>query len=574
MDRKNQSMLRLRTLMLLSFVNMIKSTGAHYVIWSATWWEYKISAPISAVDDIVGNGNRTSSRDLIGDVASALADEGIDFHLYYHTGQDSHLGYGSTDWWQAQEWPGSFSGTGLDNRDVFFDNWRDVITEMGNRYGTLLKGWFFDDGRMYYPAELEENAIAARAGNPSRLISYNNAGASKISEFADVAFGEPSPSSSREPCHDDDIDIGGDGTVVRGPEKGLSGHCMYKLDDGWGVFAPDNTTSTNFSVSQAYSTVQSNFERGAPTSFDIMMWEDGTVWAPTLAVLQGLGELMGNTIPPSGCGENCTRLNNTDSSISYTGSWAVSSNRNKGDYLDDLQYTRNDGDSASFTFTGTAIRLYMPKYSSYGDFEVFIDGSSNGVFNATGGSIYEPAQNTYSVSGLASGSHTITIVKLNGGYLQLDYLEFDNTPTTGADKLVHMEKRNSSTFAIDGNRGAIDGQVLYLWSSNTGNVNQQWVEIDRGSGYYSYQKRNTSLCMDGQAGGARRQPIVLDQCSSSDQNQHWRKVDSGAGHYRLEKRNASGFSIDGNNGGENGQSMYLWDSSSTNQNQQWFFTDL
>lgn len=555
-----------------AFVSMIKSTGAHYVIWSATWWTYEISAPIQAVDNIVGNGNRTASRDLIGDIAAGLAAEGIDFHMYYHTGQDSHLGWESTDWWREQDWPGEFQNTGLGDRSTFFNNWIDVISEMGNRYGTLLKGWYFDDGRAYYPGNFEELAAAARAGNSSRLISYNNAGAANITDFADMAFGEPSPSSSRAPCLSGDIDIGGDGTVVRGSEKGLSGHCMYKLDDGWGVFAPDNTTSTNFSVSQAYSTVQSNLERGVPTSFDIMMWEDGTVWAPTLAVLQGLGELIGN--PTSECGENCTRLNNTDSSISYAGAWAVSSNRNKGDYLDDLQYTRNDGDSASITFTGTAIRLYMPLYSSYGDFEVFIDGASRGIFNATGGSTYEAQVNTYSVSGLASGTHTLQIVKRSGGYLQLDYLEIDNTPTAGPDKLVHMKKRNMSGFAIDGNRGAIDGQVLYIWTSNTANVNQQWVEIDRGSGYYSYQKRNTNLCIDGQPGGAIRQDVILDQCSANDHDQHWKKVDSGAGHYRLEKRNAPEYSIDGNNGGDDGQFMYLWNSSSTNQNQQWFFTNL
>lgn len=45
-------------------------------------------------------------------------------------------------------------------------------------------------------------------------------------------------------------------------------------------------------------------------------------------------------------------------------------------------------------------------------------------------------------------------------------------------------------YSIDGNGGAIEGQQIYLWPTNTGNVNQKWVQIDQGNGYYSYKKRH------------------------------------------------------------------------------------
>ena len=83
-----------------AFVNMVKSTGASYVIWSLTWWAYDMFAPITSVDAIVGHSNLTTTRDLIGEIANALDAEGIAFFLYYHLGQDSHVGYNSTDWWQ------------------------------------------------------------------------------------------------------------------------------------------------------------------------------------------------------------------------------------------------------------------------------------------------------------------------------------------------------------------------------------------------------------------------------------------------------------------------------------------
>ncbi|MDB4512334.1 RICIN domain-containing protein, partial [Arenicella sp.] len=139
---------------------------------------------------------------------------------------------------------------------------------------------------------------------------------------------------------------------------------------------------------------------------------------------------------------------------------------------------------------------------------------------------------------------------------------------------VHMQKARTN-FAIDGNRGSSgDREQVYLYNSNLNNVNQQWTEIDRGNGYYSYQKIGTTLCIDGGNGGERGQSVILWQCRDSNQNQHWRKVSIGASSYRLEKRNASSFSIDGKGGGENLQGLHLWSSNDGNVNQQWEFSNI
>ena len=49
-----------------SFINMVKETGASYVIWSLTWWEYTLMMPSSNIDRIIGNSNRTASTNFIG----------------------------------------------------------------------------------------------------------------------------------------------------------------------------------------------------------------------------------------------------------------------------------------------------------------------------------------------------------------------------------------------------------------------------------------------------------------------------------------------------------------------------
>ena len=78
------------------------------------------------------------------------------------------------------------------------------------------------------------------------------------------------------------------------------------------------------------------------------------------------------------------------------------------------------------------------------------------------------------------------------GHLLYSGATDDSGPTTNPigpvqeGTIVHITKRNATGFAIDGNRGAENGQNVYIWAENDNNVNQQWIEIDRGNGYYSY----------------------------------------------------------------------------------------
>ena len=50
--------------------------------------------------------------------------------------------------------------------------------------------------------------------------------------------------------------------------------------------------------------------------------------------------------------------------------------------------------------------------------------------------------------------------------------EVENAPVE--TNVVHITKRNATGFAIDGNRGGVNGQSIYLYAENENNVNQQW----------------------------------------------------------------------------------------------------
>ncbi len=117
-----------------------------------------------------------------------------------------------------------------------------------------------------------------------------------------------------------------------------------------------------------------------------------------------------------------TMTNDTDPSITYTGSsWSYSANRNLGDYDNDVHATTNNGDYATWNFTGGFVQLYGEQYTDQGDIGVSIDGATQQSVNTVPADGQRHAQvPVFTASGLSPGSHTIVVAKLSGTYLTLD----------------------------------------------------------------------------------------------------------------------------------------------------------
>lgn len=175
---------------------------------------------------------------------------------------------------------------------------------------------------------------------------------------------------------------------------------------------------------------------------------------------------------------------------------------------------------------------------------------------------YSPEINNFAHPGL--GMFTFVSTSSNS-----DSSISGGNPNDGGSTVVQITKRNASGFAIDANNGAINGQNLFLWSENSNNANQRWIEIDRGNNYYSYQKQGTNHCIDGGNGGASRQNVYLWDCNANNQNQHWLKASTDSGFFKLIKRNSPGFAINGGSRGANGQNVNLYSSSHSSHNLQW-----
>ncbi|WP_244163276.1 glycoside hydrolase family 27 protein [Paenibacillus pectinilyticus] len=135
------------------------------------------------------------------------------------------------------------------------------------------------------------------------------------------------------------------------------------------------------------------------------------------------------------------QVNDTDTGITYTGTWNLSSGRGFGDYNDDVHWTQTNNDYFQYTFTGTGINLISEKDPSQGNIDIYVDN----VFKQTV-STYNASrlaqQTVYSISGLSNGSHTIKGVKTSGTFMLLDKLSF-----TGGTKIQYNDTDPGITYS-------------------------------------------------------------------------------------------------------------------------------
>jgi hypothetical protein len=257
-----------------SFVDTCAETGAAYVVWSATWMTYYFPAPIKAIDGFIPG--RTCSRDLVGELADAMSKRGMKLILYYHLGH----------WWAksgVRRYGWAKNGMSEDDWKLFVESFCTITAEVGRRYGKRLAGWLIDDGMIYYPAPFGQMGAALKAGNSSRLISYSSYLMPRFTEFQDYFFGEGNETGNYGAGPK-----GGDGIIAVGPSKGLQGFACFILDGpDWGIYqAETRIEPPQFSRDQATELVTNALERKLAMSFNLLMYEDGSVSPESLDMMK------------------------------------------------------------------------------------------------------------------------------------------------------------------------------------------------------------------------------------------------------------------------------------------------
>ena len=114
------------------FVDQLTYAGADYLLFTAAHALQMLPAPNPVIDKILPG--RTCKRDLIAELADALAAKGMPLLVYYN-----HSCNGGQDrpWEQA---------VGYHDKDKqrFAQNLMDIVGWMGERYKDKIKAWWFD----------------------------------------------------------------------------------------------------------------------------------------------------------------------------------------------------------------------------------------------------------------------------------------------------------------------------------------------------------------------------------------------------------------------------------------------
>lgn len=187
----------------------------------------------------------------------------------------------------------------------------------------------------------------------------------------------------------------------------------------------------------------------------------------------------------SGTPGHLAPVNDTDPAITYTGSaWGYSSGRSLGDLLDDVHYTTANGDSVSYTFTGTGIDVLSETNSDEGDIDVYLDGTK--IQSVSAAATSRLAQQVVaSVSGLARGQHTIKLVKTSGTYMLLDgFTVVPNAVTPVHDITFQGLTFAYTTWMLPSTAGYIDNQAGVLWDTSSAHAPIRIpaaVQVHRGS---------------------------------------------------------------------------------------------
>jgi len=169
-----------------------------------------------------------------------------------------------------------------------------------------------------------------------------------------------------------------------------------------------------------------------------------------------------------------TPVNDTASGISYSGSgWGYSSGRGYGDFQGDVHSTQNNGDSVSYSFTGSGIQVLSESNSDEGTIGVYIDGSLNETVNASTSGQRVAQDAVATITGLNPGNHTVKLVKQSGTWMLLDAFVVIPTAVQPAQNITFSGITfQYNTWLTELSQGYPDNQTGVLWSESN-----PWIQV-------------------------------------------------------------------------------------------------
>ena len=273
------------------FVDQLSYAGADYLLFTAAHALQMLPAPNPVIDKLLPG--RTCKRDLIAELADALATKGMPMLVYYN-----HSCNGGQDrpWEQA---------VGYHDKDKqpFAQNLMDIVGWMGERYKDKIKTWWFDSPYSLDPRgphnsvttdmtgfqfPWERFTVAAKLGFPARLVTYNPGVAKTFLYTTHQDYWSGELVNLKTPAK------------ARFLENGLQWFGWTCLEDrAWVHHRLDTEVPKPlYSDDEVISYVRACNSHQAPMTFNVGIYQDGTMAEASVEQLHRLGMALGRKNPP------------------------------------------------------------------------------------------------------------------------------------------------------------------------------------------------------------------------------------------------------------------------------------
>jgi len=264
------------------FVDQLTYAGADYLLFTSTHALQMLPAPHPVIDKILPG--RTCKRDLLAELADALAAKGKHLLIYYNH---------SCNRAQDRSWE---QAVGYHDRDKnrFARNLQEIVGWMGERYEYKIKAWWFDSPYSLDPRgphnsvstdmtgfqfPWERFTVAAKRGFHGRLVTYNPGVAKTFLYTTHQDYWSGELGNLKTPAK------------ARYLKNGLQWFGWTCLDErGW-VHRRANSEIPKplYSDKEIISYVRACNSHQAPMTFNVDIYQDGQMAPASVEQLQRLG---------------------------------------------------------------------------------------------------------------------------------------------------------------------------------------------------------------------------------------------------------------------------------------------
>jgi hypothetical protein len=168
------------------------------------------------------------------------------------------------------------------SEEQFAEIHRDVLDEIGARYGERLAGYWFDSWYQslaaYPDVPIDAVYRACKVGNPSRITCFNFWIFPVLTPYQDYWAGElnslQNPFASRY--------------IQQGAGKGFQAHGLLSMLNEWVHGKPGPIPAPQFSAEDLIAYVRANIEHQAVTTINIGIYQDATVEQASVDMMRQL----------------------------------------------------------------------------------------------------------------------------------------------------------------------------------------------------------------------------------------------------------------------------------------------